>query len=275
MPTITLTPKLRDEYQRLFDTCGVRTERGAEVAGLVGRVEPNRNRYAAVGDPLAIPWYVVGVLHLMEASLSFGGHLHNGDPLTDRTRQVPAGRPKSGAPPFSWEESATDALQLKSLHKWTDWSIPGTLYKLEGYNGFGYRARDPEVRTPYLWSFSNHYTRGKFVADREFSPTAVSKQCGAAVMLRRMAETGAIRFDAAGIPRPDAPSDPTTADPIGEFAPLVRFSTTDKSANAEALQRALNTFPGIFVKVDGVPGERTSDAFKKVTGHFLLGDPRA
>jgi hypothetical protein len=36
----------------------------------------------------------------------------------------------------------------------------------------------------------------------------------------------------------------------------------------------LNTFPGIFVKVDGVPGERTSDAFRKVTGHFLFGDPR-
>lgn len=48
-----------------------------------------------------------------------------------------------------------------------------------------------------------------------------------------------------------------------------------KSAAAEDLQRLLNTFPGIFVKVDGIPGEKTSNAFKKVTGHFLFGDPRA
>jgi hypothetical protein len=29
------------------------------------------------------------------------------------------------------------------------------------------------------------------------------------------------------------------------------------------------------VKLDGVPGEKTSDAFRKVTGRFLPGDPRA
>jgi lysozyme family protein len=45
-------------------------------------------------------------------------------------------------------------------------------------------------------------------------------------------------------------------------------------AQAEDLQRWLNTFPGIFVKVDGVPGNRTSDAYKKVTGSYLPGDPR-
>jgi len=55
----------------------------------------------------------------------------------------------------------------------------------------------------------------------------------------------------------------------------VRFDPDRKSAQAEALQRFLNSFPGIFVKVDGFAGEKTSDAFKKVTGYFLQGDPRA
>jgi hypothetical protein len=45
--------------------------------------------------------------------------------------------------------------------------------------------------------------------------------------------------------------------------------------HAEDLQKWLNTFDGIFVKVDGVPGDRTSNAFKKVTGVYLPGDPRA
>ena len=56
------------------------------------------------------------------------------------------------------------------------------LYQLERYNGFGYRKRG--LVTPYLWSFSNLYIKGKFVADGHFDPNAVSKQCGAALMLK-------------------------------------------------------------------------------------------
>jgi lysozyme family protein len=40
------------------------------------------------------------------------------------------------------------------------------------------------VPTPYLWSYSNLYENGKFVADGRFDPEAVSKQCGAAPMLK-------------------------------------------------------------------------------------------
>jgi lysozyme family protein len=64
----------------------------------------------------------------------------------------------------------------------TDWSVPHMLYLLEGYNGFGYRRRG--LPTPYLWSFSNNYEKGKFVADGHYDPEAVSKQCGAALMLK-------------------------------------------------------------------------------------------
>lgn len=42
-------------------------------------------------------------------------------------------------------------------------------------------------------------------------------------------------------------------------------------AQSEALQKWLNTFPGIFVKVHGIPGEKTSNAYRKVTGHYLQG----
>ena len=50
--------------------------------------------------------------------------------------------------------------------------------------GFGYRSRD--VATPYLWSYSQHYTKGRFVADHVFNPNAVSKQAGAAVLLKAL-----------------------------------------------------------------------------------------
>lgn len=204
----------------------------------------------------------------MEAGLRFTGHLHNGDPLTARTVHVPKGRPKTGNPTFTWEQSAADALQIAKLDSWDDWTVPGVLYKLEAYNGFGYRTRHPEVLSPYLWAASNHYTRGKYVADGTFSPTAVSKQCGGAVLLRRMAEAGVLAFDATNTLDEEPPTD------LDDVAPLVRFSSK-KSEAAAQLQSLLNSFPGIFVRVDGVPGKRTSDAFRKVTGHFLLGDPRA
>ena len=276
MATVRFTPTLSDEYQRLFDRCQIRSERAREVNGIVNKVTQHRERYQGVGEPLDVPWYFVGVIHGMEASFNFKCHLHNGDPLTGRTVQEPPNRPATGQAPFTWEDSARDALRLKKLEQVSDWNLPRTLYQLEAYNGFGYRLRHPEVLTPYLWSFSDHYTKGRYVADGTFSPSAVSKQCGAAVLLRRMAELRVIEFKPDGTPITGIGRNRDASDTLfDQFGPLVRFSTTRKSNEAEELQRMLNAFPGIFVKVDGVPGEKTSDAFKKVTGNFLFGDPRA
>lgn len=54
----------------------------------------------------------------------------------------------------------------------------------------------------------------------------------------------------------------------------VRYSKRGKIEYGEALQTFLNQFPGIKIEVDGWPGKKTSDAFKKVTGYYLKGDPR-
>lgn len=268
---VELTDALRKEYVTLFDTCEINPAKLSAVDSLVDRIAANRNRYESVGNPLGIPWFFIGSVHCMEASLRFDRHLHNGDPLTARTVHVPKNRPAAGSPPFTWEESATDALKLEGLDAVKDWSMPGVLFQLEKYNGFGYRTRHPEVLTPYLWSFSNHYISGKYVEDGTFNPDAVSSQCGAAVILRRMAETQVIQFSREG--------DPIVATGQGSSAdtfpnPLVTYSESVKSDAAANLQRALNTIPGIFLLVDGIAGRRTSDAFQKVTGHFLAGDPR-
>ena len=102
-----------------------------------------------------------------------------------------------------------------------------------------------------------------------FDENAVSQQCGAVVLLRRMAEKAIVSFDAEG--NPVAGAAPA---PVVDAEPLVTFSETVQSEAARKLQRQLNTFPGIFLHVDGVPGTKTSDALKRVTGHFLKGDPR-
>lgn len=185
-----LTQGLRREYTLLYKSCLVRPARKTLIDQIARGLAANRARYEKVAKAVGMPWYVVAVIHSMEAGGDFTRHLHNGDPLTARTVHVPAGRPKTGKPPFTWEQSAIDALTYQGFGKWKDWSVPGTLYKLEGYNGFGYRDHHPQCLSPYLWSFSNHYTRGKYVADGRFSASAVSQQCGAAVLLRRLQEGG-------------------------------------------------------------------------------------
>jgi hypothetical protein len=193
----------------------------------------------------------------MECGQNFTQHLHNGDPLSARTTHVPAGRPREGAPPFTWEESAADALKGEGLPDWDDWSIPGMLYTLEGYNGWGYRRFHPEVKSPYLWSGTNHYSSGKYVADNKWSATAVSAQIGTATLLRRIAEKGELDVEA----------------PVVDAA-LFRFAPKKVAPRGSELQRFLNSFPGIFLKEDGKLGPKTSDACRQVFGHYLAGDPR-
>lgn len=267
MAALSLTPALRKEYAELFTGCVVDSGRAAAVEKLVDKLVANSARYKSVGDPLGVPWHVVAAIHTMESGQSFTRHLHNGDPLTARTVRVPAGRPKTGAPPFAWEESAADALALKGLGSRRDWTLAGTLYAIEGYNGFGYRQHHPHVLSPYLWSFSNRYTSGKYVADGAWSETAVSAQCGAAVLLRRMAERNLFSF--ADQPAPAEGSEPLVV-PYSTAKPR----NAERLAQAIALQTWLTSYAGIFLKPDGIAGEKTSAAYRKVRGRYLPGDPR-
>lgn len=265
MPKVPFTEALRQEYENLFNTCVIR--RTEDVEAIIFRLLVNKTRHENVGNISGIPWFFVAVIHNMESGLNFTKHLHNGDPLSNRTIHVPKGRPKTGNPPFTWEESAHDALSMRGVDAQTDWSLAGTLYQIERYNGWGYRLYHQHVLSPYLWSFSNHYSSGKYTADGTWSDTAVSGQCGAAVLLRRMAEAGQIEFSDQAAPLPDS-------------APLIVSYSKIKSedpaivSQTETLQRWLNTFPGVFVKIDGIPWNRTSDAYKKITGSYLPGDPR-
>ena len=124
---------------------------------------------------------------MREASLSFTGHLHNGDPLDGPTVHVPKGRP-SGPGPFTWEESAVDALEYDGFARQTDWGPPRTCWRFEKYNGFGYRKYHPETESPYLWSFTMYYISGKYREDGNFDPDLIDKQCGTIALLKRMEE---------------------------------------------------------------------------------------
>lgn len=188
-----LTDSLRKEYEDLFASARI-TNPGA-VKWAADRAQRNFARYEAVSEQTGVPAGVIAVLHCLEASFDFGSHLHNGDPLTARTVQVPAGRPARGTPPFTWEESAFDALQYDGALAVKGWSIADTLHFLEGFNGWGYRtgagrATTPPMRSPYLWSMTNHYQRGKYIRDGIWDSNAVSAQVGACALLIAMKQRG-------------------------------------------------------------------------------------
>lgn len=255
MAKVNFTHALAGDYRTLYKSCIIESDHFSEVDDAVSKILANRSRYENVADELTIPWYMVAAIHNMESGRNFSRHLHNGDTLNERTKHVPAGRPSRGTPPFTWEESAVDALKLRRLHKVDNWPLERVLYELEGYNGWGYRLYHSHVLSPYLWSFSNHYDSGKYTADGRWSDTAKSRQCGAAVIIRRLEEMHEIEQE-------DVPED------------SLFFYSSTYEPRAEKLQEFLNEFDGIALRVDGWPGKKTSDAVKALFGFYLNKDPR-
>ena len=179
MPTFTATAA---GYRNLFSRMQIRPERQAVARAITERLLSNRSRYEAVATQLGCPTWLPAVIHELECGGNFSRHLHNGDPLSRRTVRVPAGRPASDNPPFTWHDSALDALRGHGVHLIRDWSIERALHFLEGYNGWRYFGK---INTPYLWSFSTLYRSGKVLVDHgPIVMSAVSQQCGAAVLIR-------------------------------------------------------------------------------------------
>jgi len=179
---IAFTQEIRDEYQMLWDTCTINPGKQPIIDAIVKLMREDYSRYYDVEKRTHVPAHVIAIIHLLECGRDFTKHLHNGDPLTARTVHVPKGYPIKPDPPYMWEYSAADALTQNGMTQWNDWTVAGMLYRFERYNGFGYRGHD--IHSPYLWSGTSHYTRGKYVADGKWDATAVSKQIGAAAIMK-------------------------------------------------------------------------------------------
>lgn len=189
----------RDEYAALWAGASIRFEREPEVRAMARRVLSGKDRYETVSAATGVPWFVIGIIHAMECSLSFEKHLHNGDPLAKATVNVPKGR----GPFASWEESAIDALRYDKLDKVFGWTVERVAYCLETFNGFGYLRLG--IHSPYLWSFTTAYTSGKYVRDGVWSSTAVSQQCGGMAILKMLVEIAPEQVVLAGTDAQPAP----------------------------------------------------------------------
>jgi len=144
------------------------------------RILENKSRYINVARQFGMPWEVVGVIHYLEGNLDFTRILHNGERLpVHATKLVPKGRG-----PFStWEQAARDAISIEHARP-SKWTINETIDWLERYNGLGYRKRS--INSPYLWSGTQYYKKGKYSSDGRYKRYLVSKQVGAVLILKAL-----------------------------------------------------------------------------------------
>jgi lysozyme family protein len=155
-----------------------------DVDRVARRLVANKARYQDISNTTSVPWFIIAVIHEREKGndTQFLANIAQGD----RWDRVSVNVPKGRGPFVSFKEAAIDALTKCApfAADWTDWSAGGAMTLLEQYNGLGYAFRG--LPSPYIWSFSNQYVKGKFAPDHVFNPDMVDPQLGSAPLLKQM-----------------------------------------------------------------------------------------
>ncbi len=209
----------------------------------------NKGRYLAIARQAGMPdiaWVFIAVSHYRESSQDFSRSLAQGDLWNRVSTHVPAGR----GPFQSFEDAAVDALVKCAPYasRLKDWSIGGMLTNLERFNGIGYAARG--VPSAYVWSGTDQYRSGKFVADGVYDPNKVDAQLGVAGLIMVMMELDlSIRFDG---PAPQVQPKSTSVQP------------SDKPVRDGIwLQNSLNRLGASpMLALDGIVGPATRNAVR-------------
>ncbi len=211
---------LKGEYGRLWAAMIVSPSKVSTLDHIAGKLIASKARYQAVSAKTGVPWAAIALIHQMECGQDWSLNIAQGDPWNRRSVHVPKGR----GPFNSWEEAAVDALAIDGTDRVAAWGTERLCYELEKYNGFG--SRNKGINTPYLWSYSNHYTRGKYIADHVWDGNAVSGQAGAMPILSRMmALDSSISFGQAGAPvAPPIVPQPVSVAPVpAQPSPLAKL----------------------------------------------------
>lgn len=133
-----------------------------------------------------VPWWFIPLVHERECVRGVDNwtcNIAQGCKYSVKCNVIPHSGPFS-----SFLEAAVDALIVQAPHagKWTNWSGGGVMTIAEAYNGTGYARMGKS--SPYIWSGTDQYVRGKYVADHKYDPNAVDTQLGVAISLKALME---------------------------------------------------------------------------------------
>ncbi len=184
--------------------------RAAEFGPVAARLAAPaaKARYQAIEAKTGVPWVFIAVAHQRESSQDWSRSLAQGDPWNRKSTHVPAGR----GPFKSFEDAAVDALVNCAPYaaRNKDWSTGGLLTMLEQYNGLGYFNRG--LPSTYIWSGTDQYVKGKYIADGKFDANTVEKQLGCAGLILAMQQLdpsitfGSVSGTVVPAPKPAPPS---------------------------------------------------------------------
>lgn len=173
--------KNRDDYLTLYNTTKMLPKYKSWLNYYRDEAICNYSHYSLVEKKTNVPWQTIAALHAQECAFDLNRQILNGERWNRRTLRVP----KNLGPFKSWIESAVYALEYINPHFSDNISIVEVLTFLESWNGWGYRSKG--VNSPYLWALTNHGVGvGKFVRDGIYDPKAVSKQLGAAALIKEL-----------------------------------------------------------------------------------------
>lgn len=234
---------LKSEYERNWANLEIRPARLEDANAVARKAIKGKATYQQVERLTDVPWHFIALCHYRESNFDFDTYLGNGESLHRVTSIVPKGR----GPFASFVDGAVDALRIENYVGAKDWGVARTLFRLEGFNGFGYHAKD--CNSPYLYGGSTLYgppeaRAGKFVRDHVFDPSHVDSQLGTAVILHAMMSLdSSINLDG-------SPQIAGRAEPEDDVAPTVVL-----------MQQALNRLgANPPLAEDGICGPKTKAA---------------
>lgn len=136
----------------------------------------NYNLYEQISIETGVPPALIAALHYRESACDFGTYLHNGQPLGKPTTMVP-----KNVNFDNFYDAAVAALETaqeeKDFHLSQDSDITSMMTFAELYNGTGY-TNYHNMASPYVFSGTNVYEKGKYTSDGNFSSEVIDRQPG-------------------------------------------------------------------------------------------------
>jgi lysozyme family protein len=186
----------KQRIKNLISTARITKDLSWYKSNVLPKILNNKARYKYVAETIGCPLALVPLIHCQESGSDLGvfkTYLGNGQPWNQKTTIVPKGR----GPFASWEVGALDALQYDGMDKIKDWSLERMMYEMEGFNGYGYRSKG--INSPYIWNYTSHYSKGRYVKDGVFDANAVSGNIGCFALYKMLVDADTdFRIDVLG-----------------------------------------------------------------------------
>ncbi len=182
-----------------------------EIEKFAQKYKKNKKVYKNIANKANVPPQLVAAIHYREntkdyMSEKFKTYLHNGDPLGKETVNEPKGIYFAKG---KFVDAAVHAINLKAHYRDDFFRLSSSSKDIVGmcaffitYNGVYDKKEEVKMKyknkkksfykwhnskhSPYVFSGTNQYKKGKFTSDHNYNPTKKDKQVGALLLIDKI-----------------------------------------------------------------------------------------